>query len=59
VECKPRRLTTVERAVRGRSLGQDAADAADGLASQGARPLNHNHYKMPLMDNLVKRALLA
>ncbi len=59
VECKPRRLTNVERAVRGRSLGQDAADAASGLASQGARPLNHNHYKMPMMDNLVKRALLA
>lgn len=57
VECKPRRLQNVERAVRGRSLGEDAANAAQGLASQGARPLNYNHFKMPLMDNLVKRAL--
>jgi hypothetical protein len=27
------------------------------LASRDAQPLNYNHFKMPLMDNLVKRAL--
>ncbi len=59
VECKPRRLQSVERAVRGRSLGEDAASAAQGLASQGARPLNYNQFKMPVMDNLVTRSLTA
>ena len=27
------------------------------LPSHGARPLNYNHYKIPLMENLVKRAI--
>ena len=26
-------------------------------AAHGARPLNYNHYKIPLMQNLVKRSL--
>jgi len=29
------------------------------LASRGARPLNHNRFKVPLMENLVRRALRA
>lgn len=59
VECKPRRLTTVERAIQGRQRGAETAAAVQGLASQGAQPLNFNHFKLPLMDNLVKRALTA
>lgn len=57
VECTPRRLTSVEQAIRGRARNQETADAVASLASQGAKPLNYNHFKMPLMDNLVKRAL--
>lgn len=57
VECTPRRLTSVEQAIQGRARNQETADAVASLASQGAKPLNHNHFKMPLMDNLVKRAL--
>ena len=57
VECTPRRLTSVEQAIRGRARNQETAEAVASLASQGATPLNYNHFKMPLMDNLVKRAL--
>lgn len=59
VECTPRRLTSIERAIQGRPRNQATADMVAGMASQGAKPLTHNHYKMPLMDNLVARMLSA
>ncbi|ALO46843.1 FAD binding domain-containing protein [Pseudohongiella spirulinae] len=59
VECTPRRLTSVERAIRGRPRNQATADMVAGMAVQGAKPLARNHYKIPMMDNLVKRALTA
>lgn len=59
VECVPRRLRTVERAVIGRPRNGETGDAVAGLASEGARPLNYNHFKAPLMSNLVRRALRA
>lgn len=59
VSCTPRRLRDVEDAIRGRARNAETADAVANLASRGARPLTHNHYKMPLMDSLVKRALSA
>jgi len=59
VECVPRRLRTVERAIQGQPRNQATADMVAGLASQGAQPLTHNHFKMPLMDNLVTRLLTA
>ncbi len=59
VECVPRRLTTVERAIQGQPRNQATADRVAGMASQGAKPLTHNHFKMPLMDNLVTRLLTA
>lgn len=57
VACTPHRLTNVEQAVRGASLSEESAAAAAPLASQGARPLNYNHFKLPLMENLVRRAM--
>ncbi len=57
VECKPRRLTEVENAVRGRNRDESTAASIAELASRGARVLAHNQYKVPLMDSLVKRAL--
>jgi xanthine dehydrogenase YagS FAD-binding subunit len=57
VECVPRRLTSVERAVAGKPRNEATAEAVAGLASEGAEPLNYNHFKAPLMENLVKRAL--
>jgi len=57
VACKPHRLVNVERAVRGKPLSDENADAAASLASEGAKALNYNHYKLPLMENLVRRAM--
>ena len=57
VACTPHRLRNVERAVRGKPLSTESAEAAAPLASQGARPLNYNHFKLPLMENLVRRAM--
>ncbi|MEX0738544.1 MAG: xanthine dehydrogenase family protein subunit M [Pseudohongiella sp.] len=59
VECTPRRLRSVENAIQGQPRNQATADMIAGMASEGAQPLTHNHYKMPLMDNLVQRALTA
>ena len=59
VECVPRRLTAVESTVRGEAPRADLAEVAGSAASRGARPLNYNHFKVPLMENLVKRAIRA
>ena len=59
VACTPMRLTDVERALVGKPRNEATADAVAGLASQGAKPLNFNQFKAPLMENLVKRALRA
>ena len=32
-------------------------DIAGSLAIEGAQPLHHNAYKVPMMRNLVKRAI--
>lgn len=57
VECVPRRLRSVERAVTGKPRNESTGEAVAPLASEGAKPLNYNHFKAPLMENLVKRAL--
>jgi xanthine dehydrogenase YagS FAD-binding subunit len=59
VACKPWRLKSVESAVIGKPLWDESADALAGLASEGAKPLNYNHFKVLLMENLVRRALRA
>ena len=57
VQCIPRRLTAVEQAVKGSPQNEQTAERAGALAVSGARPLNYNHFKIPLMENLVKRAV--
>jgi xanthine dehydrogenase YagS FAD-binding subunit len=57
VACTPHRLTNVERAARGKSLSEESAEAVAPMASDGAEPLNYNHFKLPLMENLVRRAM--
>lgn len=57
VECVPRRLEGVERALRGQQRSEQLAEQAGNLAIQGAEPLNYNHFKVPLLVNLVKRAV--
>jgi xanthine dehydrogenase YagS FAD-binding subunit len=53
----PLRLRAVENAVRGRRRDEATARAAGALAIAGAVPLHHNAYKVPLLRNLVARAV--
>jgi xanthine dehydrogenase YagS FAD-binding subunit len=57
VAARPYRLTEVEAAVRGRARNEETAQMAADLAIQGALPLTHNGFKVPMMANLVKRAI--
>ena len=57
VAAHPMRLTAVEDAIAGKPRNEETATMAGELAVQGARPLAHNEYKIPLMRNLVKRAI--
>jgi xanthine dehydrogenase YagS FAD-binding subunit len=57
VQCTPRRLRSVEALVAGRARNEETAELAGKNAVEGARPLNFNHFKIPLMENLVKRAI--
>src|ERR1700687_2348178 len=55
--ARPLRLKAVEDAVRGQSRTAATGEMAGKLAVQGAVPLQFNAYKIPLMRNLVKRAI--
>jgi xanthine dehydrogenase YagS FAD-binding subunit len=55
--ARPLRLKTVEDAVRGKPRNAATGEMAGKLAVQGAVPLQFNAYKVPLMRNLVKRAI--
>ena len=57
VECVPRRLEAVESALRGQQRSEALADQVAAIAIDGARPLNYNNFKIPLLANLVKRAV--
>jgi xanthine dehydrogenase YagS FAD-binding subunit len=57
VAARPLRLKMVEDAVRGKPRNAATSEAAGKLAVQGAVPLQFNAYKIPLMRNLVKRAI--
>ena len=55
--ARPLRLKDVESAVRGMPPNADTGEMAGKLAVEGAVPLRFNAYKIPLMRNLVKRAI--
>ena len=55
--ARPLRLHEVEAAVAGKPRNEQTAELAGQIASQGAQALRHNGYKIPLMRNLVKRAI--
>ena len=57
VECVPKRLDVVEAVVKGSKRDEETAKLAGQSAIRGATPLNHNHFKIPLMENLVMRAI--
>jgi xanthine dehydrogenase YagS FAD-binding subunit len=51
------RLKSVENAVVGKPPNAATGEMAGKMAVQGALPLQFNAYKIPLMRNLVKRAI--
>jgi len=53
----PLRLKAVEDAVRGKPANAATGELGGKIAVQGAEPLRYNAYKIPLMRNLVKRAI--
>ena len=55
--ARPLRLKAVEDAVRGQPRSASTGEMAGKLAVEGAVPLQFNAYKIPLMRNLVKRAI--
>lgn len=57
VAAHPVRLKEVEAAIQGKPRNEETAKMAGELAIQGAQPLRYNGYKVPLMRNLVKRAI--
>ncbi len=57
VAARPLRLEAVEDIVRGKPRNEATAVVAANLAIEGAQPLKFNAYKVPLMRNLVKRAI--
>ena len=59
VQTTPRRLTNVEIAVQGQPKNQETGESVMNMATDGARALAHNGFKVPLLQNLVKRAISA
>ena len=57
VAAHPVRLKKVEDAITGKPRNAATADMAGQLAIEGAVPLRYNGYKVPLLRNLVKRAI--
>ena len=55
--ARPLRLKAVEDAVRGKPANAATGEMAGKLAVRGAVPLQFNAYKIPMMRNLVKRAI--
>ena len=59
VQCTPRRVTDVENAIRGQAKNSATAESVGEMATDGARELAHNGFKVPIMQSLVKRAISA
>jgi xanthine dehydrogenase YagS FAD-binding subunit len=57
VSPRPMRLRNVEDAVKGKAATPATGEMAGKMAVEGAVPLQFNAYKIPLMRNLVKRAI--
>jgi xanthine dehydrogenase YagS FAD-binding subunit len=58
VGTRPWRLAAVEQRLVGQRLDAATAAAAADLAVQGAAPLRHNGFKIPLLRNCLERVLL-
>lgn len=57
VAAHPWRLSQVEEAVTGKPTNEETAEMAGKMAIEGAVTLRYNGFKVPLVRNLVKRAI--
>ncbi|PSJ56136.1 FAD binding domain-containing protein [Kumtagia ephedrae] len=57
VGTRPWRLRACEAALAGRKLSRAAFEEAARLATEGARPLHHNGFKVELLPRTIVRAL--
>jgi xanthine dehydrogenase YagS FAD-binding subunit len=55
----PRRASESERLLVGKALTEDLARQAARAAVAGATPLSKNGYKVPVLETVVRRTLLA
>jgi xanthine dehydrogenase YagS FAD-binding subunit len=55
--CVPYRLAAVEKALIGSAPDEQVIEKAAAVATEGAQPLQFNQFKIPLLQNLVRRAL--
>ena len=55
----PWRARQAEALIKGRKIDEALATQAARAALEGAKPLDRNEYKIPLLQAAVKRALLA
>ncbi|MEJ3652969.1 xanthine dehydrogenase family protein subunit M [Actinomycetes bacterium KLBMP 9759] len=58
VATVPWRLPAVEAALRGAPVTEESFEDAAAVAAEGARPLSHNGFKVPLLRRTLVRALL-
>ena len=57
VACVPHRMHRVEELIAGRAHNEETAELAGRAAVEGASPLRFNGFKVPLLRNLVRRAI--
>ena len=57
VAATPYRVKHIERTANGKSLSKKTGEDLAKLASEGAKPLKYNRFKLPLMENLLRRAM--
>jgi xanthine dehydrogenase YagS FAD-binding subunit len=57
VSCTPRLIKVVEDVVKGGKQDDETAALAGNTATHGARPVTYNQFKIPMMENLVKRSI--
>jgi xanthine dehydrogenase YagS FAD-binding subunit len=55
----PRIAEAAAQVLEGKEISEESAAAAGKAASEGAKPLAHNGYKIKLVEVAVKRAILA
>ena len=55
----PRRMTASEDMLRGREIDEGTAAEAARVAVRGATPTEQNSYKVPILETVIRRTILA